>query len=161
KFNIVDAARPITIKDLLTHTSGLASGPMGNSEVAKVARKPNETLADYIPRLGGTVLEFQPGSRWTYSPAAGFDTLGRIVEITSNITLDRFLRTRVFDPLGMKDTNFYPTEEQLNKLITAYTKSAEKGLVKNPVQITMSSKTYFSGAGGLVSTADDYAKFAQ
>jgi CubicO group peptidase (beta-lactamase class C family) len=61
KFDRVSAARAITIKDLLTHTSGLASGPMGASEVAKVSRKPHETLAEYIPRLGGTVLEFQPG----------------------------------------------------------------------------------------------------
>jgi CubicO group peptidase (beta-lactamase class C family) len=69
RFYTVPAERAITIKDLLTHVSGLGSGPMGNSDIEKVARKDGETLADYIPRLGSTALEFQPGSRWTYSPA--------------------------------------------------------------------------------------------
>ena len=77
------AQRAITIKDLLTHVSGLGSGPMSNSEIEKVARKEGETLAVYIPRLGSTALEFQPGSRWAYSPGAGFETLGRIIEIAS------------------------------------------------------------------------------
>jgi len=159
KFYTVPAAREITIKDLLTHTSGLVSGPMSRSETAKNPRKPTDTLADYVPRLAATPLEFQPGSRWLYSPGAAFDTLGRIVEIASSMPLDRFLAERVFGPLEMKDTSFYPTESQMPRLITAYTKS-EKGLTKNPRQITMSSKVYFSG-GGLVSTADDYARFAQ
>ena len=69
KFYTVPAVREITVKDLLTHTSGLSSGPMGQSEVAKIRRKPTETLADYIPRLASTPLEFQPGTRWMYSPA--------------------------------------------------------------------------------------------
>ena len=160
-FSTVPAVREITIKDLLTHTSGLASGPMGASEAAKNPRKPTDTLADYVPRLALTPLEFQPGTRWLYSPGAAFDTLGRIVEIASNMPLDKFLAARVFGPLDMKDTSFYPSESQLPRLITAYTKNAEKGLVKNPTQITMSSKVYFSGGGGLVSTVDDYARFAQ
>jgi CubicO group peptidase (beta-lactamase class C family) len=160
KFYTVPASREITIKDLLTHTSGLASGPMGASEVVKNPRKAEDTLADYVPRLAATPLEFQPGSRWLYSPGAAFDTLGRIVEIASAIPLDKFLAQRVFGPLEMKDTSFYPTEAQMPRVITAYTKG-EKGLTKNPRQITMSSKVYFSGGGGLVSTADDYARFAQ
>ena len=93
--------------------SGLGSGPMSNSDIEKVARKDGETLADYIPRLGGTALEFQPGSRWTYSPGAGFETLGRIIEIASGMPLDRFFRTRIFDPLGMKDITFWPTDAQM------------------------------------------------
>ena len=159
-FSTVPADREIIIKDLLTHTSGLASGPMGASEAAKLARTPNDTLADYVPRLGSTPLEFQPGSRWLYSPGAGFDTLGRIVEVASSLPLDRFLTQRVFGPLDMKDTSFYPTEAQMPRLISAYTKQ-DTALVKNPRQITMSSKVYFSGGGGLVSTVDDYARFAQ
>jgi CubicO group peptidase (beta-lactamase class C family) len=159
-FSTVPASREITIKDLLTHTSGLASGPMGASEAAKNPRKPTDTLADYVPRLAATPLEFQPGSRWLYSPGAAFDTLGRIVEIASNMPLDKFLAGRVFGPLEMKDTSFYPNEAQMPRLITAYSKG-EHGLTKNPQQITMSSKVYFSGGGGLVSTVDDYARFAQ
>lgn len=159
-FYTVPAGREVTVKDLLTHTSGLASGPMGNSEAAKLGRNAGDTLATYIPRLATTPLEFQPGSHWRYSPGAGFDTLGRIVEITSGMPLDRFLQQRVFDPLEMKDTRFYPSDEQMGRLITPYQKT-EKGLVKPPNPLFMSSKTYFSGGGGLVSTVDDYARFAQ
>ncbi len=106
RFYTVPAEREITIRDLLTHTSGLVSGTISTAEAAKIQRKPGDTLADYIPRLGQVPLEFQPGSRWSYSPGAGFDTLGRIVEIVSGQTLDQFLKQRIFDPLGMKDTFF-------------------------------------------------------
>jgi CubicO group peptidase (beta-lactamase class C family) len=119
-FYTVPAQRAITIKDLLTHTSGLGSGPMGDSEIAKVARKDGDTLSDYIPRLGGTVLEFQPGSRWTYSPGAGFETLGRIIEIASGMPLDRFFQTRIFDPLAMRDITFWPTDAQMPRVATVY-----------------------------------------
>jgi CubicO group peptidase (beta-lactamase class C family) len=160
KFYTIPAERAITIKDLLTHTSGLSSGPMGQSEVAKIRRKPTETLADYVPRLGSTPLEFQPGSRWMYSPSDGFDVLARIVEITSGIPLDRFLRQRIFDPLDMPDTSHYPTDAQLPRLVTVYQKTAD-GLKKNENSLSMSSKVYFAGGGGLVSTIDDYSHFAQ
>jgi CubicO group peptidase (beta-lactamase class C family) len=160
KFYTLPAERAITIKDLLTHTSGLSSGPMGQSEVAKIRRKPTETLADYVPRLGLTPLEFQPGSHWMYSPSDGFDVLARIVEITSGIPLDRFLKQRVFDPLDMPDTSHYPTDGQMARLVSAYQKTAQ-GLVKNENSLSMSSKVYFAGGGGLVSTIDDYSHFAQ
>ena len=156
-FYTVPAQRPITIKDLLTHTSGLGSGPMGDSEIAKVARKDGEKLADYIPRLGGTVLEFQPGSRWTYSPGAGFETLGRIIEIASGLPLDRFFQTRVFDPLGMRDITFWPTDAQMPRVATVYTRSPN-GLAKAATpNDTMSRNIYFRGSGGLYSTAESYA----
>jgi CubicO group peptidase (beta-lactamase class C family) len=155
-FYTVPAQREITIKDLLTHTSGLGSGPMGDSDIAKVARKDGETLAQYIPRLGGTTLEFQPGSRWTYSPGAGFETLGRIVEIASGMPLDRFLRTRIFDPLGMKDITFWPTDAQWPRVATVYTRGPN-GLTKAVMpNDTMSRNVYFRGSGGLYSTAEDY-----
>ena len=99
---------------------------MGNSDIEKVARKEGETLAQYIPRLGGTALEFQPGSRWTYSPGAGFETLGRVLEIVSGMPLDRFFRTRIFDPLGMKDITFWPTDAQMPRVATVYGRSAER-----------------------------------
>ena len=156
KFYTVPATREITIKDLLTHVSGLGSGPMGDSDIAKVARKEGEKLADYIPRLGTTALEFQPGSRWTYSPSAGFETLGRIIEIGSGMPLDQFLRQRIFDPLGMKDITFWPTEAQWARVATVYTRGA-KGLTKSPqANDTMSRGVYFRGSGGLFSTAEDY-----
>jgi CubicO group peptidase (beta-lactamase class C family) len=159
QFYTVPAARTVTVKDLLTHVSGLGSGPMGNSDIAKVARKEGETLADYIPRLGGTALEFQPGSRWTYSPGAGFETLGRIVEIASGSKLDQFFRTRIFEPLGMPDITFWPTDAQLPRVASVYARTA-KGLTKSQTpNDTMSRNVYFRGSGGLYSTAEDYVAF--
>jgi CubicO group peptidase (beta-lactamase class C family) len=156
RFYTVPAQRPITIKDLLTHTSGLGSGPMSTSEIEKVARKEGEKLADYIPRLGGTALEFQPGSRWTYSPGAGFETLGRVIEIASGEPLDRFFRARIFDPLGMKDITFWPTDAQWPRVATVYGRGPN-GLTKAVMpNDTMSRNVYFRGSGGLYSTAEDY-----
>jgi len=156
-FYTVPAQRPITIKDLLTHTSGLGSGPMSDSEIARVARKEGEKLSDYIPRLGGTVLEFQPGSRWTYSPGAGFETLGRIIAIASGVPLDQFFQTRVFDPLGMRDITFWPTDAQMPRVATVYTRTPN-GLAKAATpNDTMSRNIYFRGSGGLYSTAEGYA----
>jgi CubicO group peptidase (beta-lactamase class C family) len=157
QFYTIPAEREITIRDLLTHTSGLVSGPISTAEATKLGRKPTDTLADYIPRLGSVPLEFQPGSRWTYSPGAGFDTLGRIVEIVSGQTFDRFLKERIFDPLGMKDTFFSLTEDRIPRLASNYRKTA-KGLEKQP---DPGPTNYFSGAGGLRSTAEDYSLFAQ
>ena len=159
-FSTVPAVRDITIKDLLTHTSGLSSGPMGQSEVRKNRRKPTETLADYIPRLGSTPLEFQPGSRWMYSASDGIDVLARVVEVASGVPLDRFLKQRIFVPLDMPNTSHYPTDAQMPQLVTAYRKT-DKGLVKTENSLSMSSKVYFAGGGGLVSTIDDYSHFAQ
>src|ERR1035438_3681068 len=160
KFYTVPAERPITIKDILTHTSGLSSGPMGQSEAAKVRRQPTETLREYIPRLGATPLEFQPGTRWMYSPSDGFDVLARIVEIASGMPLNIFLKQRIFEPLDMPETSHYPTDAQMPRLVTAYQKTAS-GLVKTQNSLSMSSKVYFAGGGGLISTVDDYSHFAQ
>jgi len=158
-FYTVPAQRPITIKDLLTHVSGLGSGPMGNSDIERVARKDGETLAQYIPRLGGTALEFQPGARWTYSPGAGFETLGRIIEIASGMPLDRFVQARIFDPLGMRDITFWPTDAQRPRVATVYGRSPT-GLIKQTMaNDTMSRNVYFRGSGGLYSTAEGYVPF--
>lgn len=160
RFYRVPAARAITIKDLLTHVSGLGSGPMGNSDIAKVARKEGDTLADYIPRLGSTALEFQPGSRWTYSPGAGFETLGRVIEVASGTPLDRFFRTRIFDALGMTDVTFWPTGEQWPRVATLYRRGAT-GLERFPYENdTMSRNVYFRGSGGLYSSAEGYVPLA-
>ena len=155
-FYTVPAQRAITIKDLLTHTSGLGSGPMGDSEIARVARKDGEKLSDYIPRLGGTVLEFQPGSRWTYSPGAGFETLGRVIEIASGVPLDQFFQTRIFDPLGMRDITFWPTDAQMPRVASVYQRTPA-GLTKSTMpNDTMSRNVYFRGSGGLYSSAEGY-----
>jgi CubicO group peptidase (beta-lactamase class C family) len=160
-FYTVPATREIMIQDLLSHVSGLVSGGAASAaELAKVARKPGETLADYIPRLGATPLDFQPGSRWSYSPGAGFVTLGRIVEIVSGQTFDQFLRQRIFAPLGMKDITFHPAESQLPRVTTMYHR-ANNSLTKVDTSARMNNTTYFSGAGGLMSDGEDYLQFGE
>jgi CubicO group peptidase (beta-lactamase class C family) len=160
-FYTIPATREITIQDLLTHVSGLASGGAASgAEIVKVARKPGEKLADYIPRLGATPLDFQPGSQWRYSPGAAFDTLGRIVEIISDQTFDQFLRQRIFEPLGMADTFFHPAPDRLPRVATTYHR-AEGALRPVDMQARLANTTYFSGAGGLMTDAADYLQFGQ
>lgn len=157
----VPASREITVRDLLTHTSGLESGDLGNRVGARLApRDTTKTLADWIPKLGAVPLDFQPGSQWTYSLLAGMDTLARIVEIASGQTYEQFLKTRLFDPLGMKDTGFYVTEDKAARVATLYDRTP-RGLEKQDTPGWLATRTLFSGGGGLWSTAEDYAQFAQ
>ena len=157
--DLVSATREITIRDLLTHGSGLLSGGLGNATAGEAAlRRPNDTLATYVPKLGSVALDFQPGTLWRYSGLAGFDVLSRVVEIASGKPFDQFLRERLFDPLGMKDTGFALTPAIQPRLVTLY-RRGQNGLERLPDQNGLSSATYFSGAGGLVSTAEDYAQF--
>ena len=161
EYYVVPANREVTIQDMLTHTSGLASGGIGSRMVNKLApRQADDSLATYIPRLATVPLDFQPGSQWAYSGSAGPDVLGRIVEIVSGLTYDQFLKQRLFDPLGMKDTFFYPPDSARPRLVTLYQRTP-KGLEKSPNQDGFSTKTYFSGGAGLMSTAEDYLQFAQ
>ena len=160
-FYTIPAHRPITVQDLLTHTSGLASGRISSSEASRIApQQPTDTLADLIPRLGAVPLGFQPGDRWAYSPARGFDTLLRIVEIASGETADRFLHGRIFEPLGMKDTFFWAPDTHRSRVVTVYQRTSQ-GLTRSENQDGVTSDTYFSGGGGLMSTAEDYVQFGQ
>ena len=155
---LVPAARPITIADLLKHGSGLVSGGPGAAVANRLApRTPADTLATYIPKLAAVPLDFQPGTLWRYSGLAGFDVLSRVVEVVSGQTFDVFLKQRLFDPLGMKDTGFFPAPGKESRLVTIY-QLTPQGL--RPGSQTVSN-VYFSGAGGLMSTAEDYLQFAQ
>jgi CubicO group peptidase (beta-lactamase class C family) len=157
----VPAEREITIRDLMTHTSGLESGGAGTREGARIApRDTTKTLAEYVPTLGAVPLDFQPGTQWRYSALAGIETLGRIVEVASGLTFDRFLKQRIFDPLGMKDTAFYPTEDRQARVVTLYRRTAN-GLEREETPSWLATKTLFSGGGGLWSTPEDYLQFAQ
>ena len=157
----VPANREITVRDLMTHTSGLASGGAGSREAARIApRRSTDNLAGYIPTLGAAPLDFQPGTRWAYSSLAGIETLGRIVEVASGLTFDEFLRQRIFEPLGMTDTAFYPTADRMPRVVTLYSRTPD-GLVRREVPGWVDTKTLFSGGGGLWSTAEDYLRFAQ
>ncbi|HKI37487.1 MAG TPA: serine hydrolase [Gemmataceae bacterium] len=162
KVELVPAERPITIRDLLTHTSGLGSGGPGTRKAPPEALRPGgeDTLADYVQRLAKVPLDFQPGSRWSYSGLAGIDTLSRVVEVVSGRPYDEFLRERVFEPLGMKDTSFlHQTDDRNTRLASIYRGIGDK-LEKLPPFLRF-PKGYFSGAGGLISTAEDYFRFAQ
>jgi CubicO group peptidase (beta-lactamase class C family) len=162
---LVPAAREITIQDLLTHTSGLANGFEGPAgEYVRRANLPaGGSLAERVTRAASLPLNFQPGSQWEYSPSTGFDTLGRIVEIVSGMTLDQFFKTRIFDPLGMKDTFFSVPANRAADVTIAYTRN-ETGLARPQAPAaprTEPSAPYFSGAGGLTGSAADYLSFSQ
>ena len=161
RFYTVPAEREITIRDLLTHTSGLVSGTISNSEAGKpdVRLKNKESNADYIPRLGGVPLEFQPGSRWAYSAQAGFDTLVLVVEVASGQKFDQFAQQRIFAPLGMKDTYFYTSDESFKPRIATHYNKTDKGLVKVPTEANFMNGVFLSGGGGLFTTAEDYLQF--
>ena len=159
RFYTVPSERAVTVRDLLTHTSGVVSGTVSNFEARKVGANDKETLADYIPRLGRVPLEFQPGTRWAYSAAAGFDVLSRIVEVASGMPIDRFMKQRLFDPLGMNDTTYIPPKGN-PRLVTLYSRGAD-GSLRRANDPGFMNGVYFSGGGGLFSTAEDYLQFAQ
>jgi CubicO group peptidase (beta-lactamase class C family) len=147
----------LTLRHLLTHTSGLAEATPQESKAAR-------TLADLIPRFAEKPLQFEPGTRWQYCQS-GINSLGRIIEVVSGQTLPKFLQLRLFDPLGMKHTTFYPTAAQIARLAKSY-KSVGGKLEEVPTPILDSrdptSRNHFPAAnGGLFSTAEDYARFCR
>jgi CubicO group peptidase (beta-lactamase class C family) len=157
-FYTIPPAREINIQDLLTHVSGLGSSGNNALEIFRAPLKEGQSLKQFIPKLGATTLDFQPGTKWVYSPLAAFDTLGHVVEVASGMTLDRFLQQRLFGPLGMKETFFHPGEARWSRMVTAYTRA--DGIMKKATDPDfLLSKTYLSGGGGLTSTAEDYAQF--
>jgi len=158
-FDLVPATRPITVGDLLKHGSGLMSGGLGQRAAGPAAqRAPDDTLATYIPKLGAVPLDFQPGTLWRYSGLAGFDVLSRIVEVASKQPFDVFLRERIFEPLDMPDTSFYYTGRQADRLASVHARR-DGQLQATPRDL--SNVKYFSGAGGLSASVEDYLQFAQ
>jgi len=156
-YYVVPAEREITVRDLLTHTSGLMSW---QSPIPGPKLEPNATLATHVPKFAQVPLDFQPGTQWSYSGLGGPDVLSRVVEVVSGQSYDEFLRARLFEPLGMKDTFFSAPADKRPRLVTLYQRSPE-GLRKAANQEGIFMPTYFSGAGGLMSTAEDYLQFGQ
>jgi CubicO group peptidase (beta-lactamase class C family) len=155
-------SRPMTIRDLMLHTSGLTygSGP-GPLTEAYTRLKPMESadLAEMTERLSQAPLAFDPGADWAYS--ASIDVLGRVIEVVSGQGLDVFLQKRVFDPLNMPDTAFNVPLEKLARFASNYSRSTN-GLkvIDTPMESKYGKRvTFFSGGGGLVSTARDYMRF--
>ena len=149
-------ARPITLRDLLTHTSGLPGYPPG---LGDLYRKRDRSLAEAVLAVSQRPLEFEPGSRWAYCNS-GIDTLGRVIEVVSGQSYEDFLARRIFEPLGMKDTTFRPNKEQLKRLAGLYNVKDGK-LVLDPRPIIGPAGRHPIPAGGLYSTGADQARFYQ
>jgi CubicO group peptidase (beta-lactamase class C family) len=149
-------ARPVKLRDLLTHTGGIAPYPPG---VDDVYGKRNRTLAETALAAALRPLQFEPGTKWAYSNP-GIDTLGRIIEVVSGESYDAFLKKRVFDPVGMVDTTFYPTPEHLKRLAITYGKNKDGDLVAGPFSLIglPPNAKHPIPAGGLVSSGADFAK---
>jgi CubicO group peptidase (beta-lactamase class C family) len=155
--------RQITVQDLLRHTSGLTYGPFGDSLVQRANRAANtmddqQTNADMMAKLANLPLAYQPGSMFEYGMST--DVVGRIIEVQSQQDLERFFAERIAKPLGMNDTGFRLTSTQVERLAEA--QPLNKGgpaiiVGYNPAK----PAKWFSGGGGLLSTAMDYARFCQ
>ncbi|MFA9566277.1 MAG: serine hydrolase domain-containing protein [Acidimicrobiales bacterium] len=163
-------SRPITVHDLLTHLSGLTYGFMFAHPVDAIYRhndlgnftRPDISLAESMEVLASIPLQFDPGSRWNYSMST--DVCGRIVEVVSGMALDAYLDRHVFEPLGMVDTGFWIDEAQLGRFTTNYMRTPDERMLR--VDVPRADRhsvapAYLSGAGGLVSTLDDYLRFVR
>jgi CubicO group peptidase (beta-lactamase class C family) len=158
-----DLTRPITIRDLLTHTAGLTYGIFGNTPVDSLVRTGNlwsGDLENMVDKLGEIPLLYQPGERWNYSLAT--DVLGYLVEVVSGQTFDRFLEERIFGPLGMDDTGFYVSGDKKDRVMQVYRLDSEGNLqTMGNRNVPGSPPALLSGGGGLFSTISDYARFCQ
>jgi CubicO group peptidase (beta-lactamase class C family) len=160
-------ARPMTIRDLLSHTSGLTYGSTERSNVDAAYRKlavgdrtrAGYTVADMVAALGELPLEFSPGTRWNYSVAT--DVLGHLIEVISGQRLDAYLAEHVFGPLGMHDTGFTIRDDQVPRFAANYERQADGQLklIDDPTRSAYAKVSLLSGGGGLVSTALDYHRF--
>ncbi len=177
--SLVPAKRPITIRHLLTHTSGLTYH--WNDKLGKIYEKAgiahglglhNERLTENIKKLAALPLLFQPGEKWEYG--LSIDVLGRLIEVVSGKSLKDFFEERIFAPLKMRDTHFFLPADKVARLAAAYQYSAEKGLGRmadgetkegnlsfSPAYPYSGPRKFYSGGGGLCATISDYARFAQ
>jgi len=154
EYRLVPANREITIHDLLTHTSGLASGGLGTAIAGRFPRDPGATIASEIPKYGAVALDFQPGARWKYSPGIGLNVVSRIIEIVAGMPFDQFISERILQPLDMNSTYFSVPPEYQNRRVVIADRDMSRFFDGPPT-------TYFSASGGLSSTAGDYLKFEQ
>lgn len=178
-YTTIPAKREITIRDLLTHTSGIGYAQIGSPQANAIYFKAGViggigvkkvALGEVIKKLGPLPLFHQPGEKFTYG--LNTDVLGYLVEVVSGISLDQFFRNRIFEPLGMQDTYFFLPENKKQRLANLYTEDSvtkKVVLMKEMYQLNgilvrdypKIEGTYFSGGGGLSSTVYDYALFLQ
>lgn len=176
-FTTVPAKSEITIRQLFTHTSGIGYAQIGAAEANAIYAKnkltagigvQDDNLLAAMNRLGKLPLMHQPGEKWTYG--LNTDLLGCLVEVISGITLNDFFKTRIFEPLGMKDTYFFIPKEKAARLVNLYREDsagrlikAESNLLNGPVgpAYPLVNSSYYSGGAGLSSTIYDYGIFLQ
>jgi len=174
----VPSNRPITIRDLLTHTAGISYGTQ-NEVAAQYEGKglgpaagygwytadKDEPVCETMERLGSVPFVAQPGEAWVYG--YNTDILGCVVERASGVSLDEFVRTRITEPLGMKDTRFFLPAEQRDRLATVYSSGSDGRITRAPEgskgqgHYVEGPRKSFSGGAGLLSTARDYARFLE
>jgi CubicO group peptidase (beta-lactamase class C family) len=149
--------RPMTVQDLMRHTSGLTYGLFGNSPVDQMYRKANifsaKSLEEMVKLIAGMPLLHQPGEFWEYSVST--DVLGRVVEVASGMDLDSFVRDRITGPLKMNDTGFWVKASSVSRL------AKPDGQANAAFENATQKPNIFSGGGGMLSTAGDYARFCQ
>ena len=163
------ARHGITIRHLLTHTAGLTlplsyTGPVVEmyKQNGLEGMRSSGTMTDVIGRLAAMPVGFEPGTRWQYSMAQ--EVLGRLVEVVTGVSFDRFLQQRIFDPLGMKDSGFHVPEDKVERFCSSYPApddGSNPPLDRWDDSRFLSPPDFPSGGGGLVSTLDDYLAFAR
>ncbi len=173
-YEVVKAKRAITIRDLLTHTAGIGYGrgvAQDRWEAAGITgwyfADREEPISATVSRMAALPFDAQPGERWVYGYAT--DILGVLIERVSGQTLEEFLRSRILEPLGMKDTHFYLPESKADRLAVVYSPTPSGGLERAPERGGMfgqgayvkGPRKSYSGGAGLLSTAMDYARFLQ
>lgn len=159
----VPSKRSITIRDLLSHSSGLAYGGLlsPSNRLSKAYKNAgvdgfrHNSIEELANKLAKVPLAHQPGEGWTYG--LSHDVLGRVIEVASGETFDAYLKAHIFDPLDMPDTFFYVPEDKRERVATIYRVGLGEKLTALPRNF--GSKTFFSGGGGLFSTAHDYTRF--
>jgi len=177
-YTTVPAKREITMRDILSHTSGIGYAQIGSATSNAIYYKnninggigtPYSTLKDVIPRLAKLPLFAQPGEEFYYG--LNTDVLGYLIEVISGIPLDKYLQQKIFQPLGMNDTYFFLPKEKQERLVSLYSQGNNKMSIQDSL-ISLNGTfsrdfpktnngTYFSGGAGLNSTAYDYALFGQ
>jgi CubicO group peptidase (beta-lactamase class C family) len=167
-YKVVPAKRPVTIRDLLTHSAGISYGDGPAQDLYKTAGLQGWFLADrpepvgfYMKKLASLPFDAQPGEMWVYGYNA--DILGYLVEVVSGMSLADFVKTRITGPLSMADTSFFLPEEKTGRLSVVYGigKTGKAEIVADPKELAYvkGPRTCYAGGAGLLSTAEDYARF--
>jgi len=158
------ANHPITIRELMTHTAGFTYGRFSQSQVDELYVKadiqdPKTTLAVMMDKLASIPLRQQPGTVWHYSISV--DIQARLIEVLSGMPFDAYLQQHVFEPLNMVDTDFYAPPEKADRLAVSYMPQEDGSLKPLPNDFFLSKPSFLNGGGGLISSTDDYLRFAR